>query len=105
MSTMLDDDVFISDEEREQRAAAELEEARDRDAWQWLMGSAHGRRIARGLIAVSGMLDSGYSSEAFAAGYREGQRSIGAWALHAVRNHAPDQFTTLFEDQDERSRS
>ena len=105
MSTAFDDDVFISDEEREQRAAAELEEALDRDAWRWLMGSVHGRRIARRLVTVSGMLDSGFSGEVFAAGYREGQRSVGAWALREVKNHAPDQFTTLFEDDDERTRS
>lgn len=93
------DEIYLTDAQREARAEVALQEALDRDAWVWLMDSPHGRRIARQMLQVSGMLDSGFSGDLFAAGYREGQRSTGAWLLQSVKRHAPDTYTTLFEDE------
>lgn len=101
MSTAIDDSVFASPEAKQAQAAAQLQEARDRDAWVWMMGSPHGRRITRALIASSGLMNGGRSTTPELAAYREGRRSIGAEVLAAVKAHAPLQYTTLFEDEND----
>lgn len=99
MSTVDVDHLFDDPALLEAKAAADLRAARDRDAWQWMMGSTHGRRIARALVATSGLMVGGCSADAAAAGYREGRRSIGLEVLAAVKAHAPEHFTTLFEEE------
>lgn len=99
MEHLIDEEAFASDEDREAQKRALIEEAKDREAFQTLMSTPPGRRVARQMLKVSGLLDSGYSGDVFAAGYREGQRSVGSWLMHNVKQHAPEQFTTLFEDE------
>lgn len=99
MEHLIDEEAFASDEDREAQKRALIEEAKDREAFQTLMSTPAGRRVARQVMAVSGLLDTGFSGDVFAAGYREGQRSVGAWLTRSVKQHAPEQFTTLFEDE------
>lgn len=93
MSFSLDSDDI------KRQAANERHADLERDAWNWLMASPHGRRIARTLIGLTGTFSGGFSADALTSSYREGQRDVGMYVLDAVRLHAPDQFPNLFKDE------
>lgn len=100
MSSELDD-IFTEPHELEARASAELARSRDRDAWRAMVDSAHGRRILRWLVRETGVLGASVSPDAISAGRAEGRRMVGVSVIREVNEHAPESFTTLFEDDDE----
>ncbi len=91
----------LGDEEVEAEAEAQrkLEAQRDRDAYQWLMASVHGRRIAGQLLDFCGVWRSSYSRNAQDTSFNEGQRNVGLMLLHKLTDLTPERLVQLLKER------
>lgn len=93
----MDEDDFEFELDEDEQARVRLRQERDADAWKWIMADVRGRRAVRMLMRASAVHTRGGSDPQLLA-LREGERRSGILIIELVREHAPEHFTTLFED-------
>lgn len=94
-------DYHFDQHEKDARDAQRLRQQRDADAVRWLMDSVHGRRIARGIVQSAGLTRDGFTGDAALDAYRAGRRAIALELVDAIRQHAPDQYRHVWENNDD----
>lgn len=85
--------------EAEAEARRKLEAQREKDAYQWLMASTHGRRIVGDLLDFCGVWRSSYSRNAQDTSFNEGQRNVGLMLLTKVGDVAPERLVQLLKER------
>jgi hypothetical protein len=85
------------DADLRQAAVALSHEVEDEDL-VWLMGGKKGRRIARRILALTGVFRSSFHPNAMTMAKSEGNKEVGYWLLDQIQKLCPDAYHTMMQE-------